>query len=440
MSESSPDARFAPVIGARNPRAALVPALVLACACFQTLATGCSPAQPSAISPLAAPPSGTAENFSPDVVCDPSTHEVLLAWIAGDSTGGRIWFSRSADKGATWTAPVPVTPLHEPVRLEPESSPQMVCDEDGRIGIGWSIWVESDGRASRQTDLRFAHSLDGGRNWSVPATINDDTTSSPGSQSFHGIAVQPNGELFAAWLDSRTGTGGRSAVASESSDVTIWLARSGDSGAHWGPNAAAWSGAVPNGRVSLVVDPSGEMFAAFRKHYPGQIRDVVLARPGGPPARLHEDAWRVPECPPAGPAMALSRDGTLRLAWYTGAPGRTGVWFRQSLPELLDSTVAPLRILVDEALPVVHVGIGEAGIRGTLIACDMDSTGANQLTLVRVESSGRRVVEHIVLPGTLGASYPSVGSERVRKTAYVAWTRGVAGHRELRLARWDVGR
>ena len=128
------------------------------------------------------------------------------------------------------------------------------------------------------------------------------------------------------------------------------------------------------------------------------------------------------------------------MAWYTGAAGRTGVWFRQSVPELMDSTSAPVPVLVGHDLPTVHIGIGEAGMSGTLIACDVDSTGANQLTLARVEPSGRRVVERFVVPGTHGASYPRVAAERASSAAYVAWTSRAGGHSALRLARWNVGR
>ena len=213
-----------------------------------------------------------------------------------------------------------------------------------------------------------------------------------------------------------------------------------DFGAHWGPNAAHWSGACLNCRVSLVVDPSDNLFVSFRKHFAGLVRDIVLARPGGLPVRMRDDDWKVAVGPASGPAMTLSRDGTLRLAWFTGAPGSKGVWFRESVPELMDSTSAAVPVLVSEALPTVHVGIGEAGMSGTLIACDADSTGANRLTLVRVEPAGNRVVERFIVPGTLGVSYPTIATERAGKAAYLAWTTQKGDHRELRLARWDLGR
>ena len=310
----------------------------------------------------------------------------------------------------------------------------MVCDNENRVGIAWA-----SGRAPGSSDLHFANSSDGGRSWSTPTTVNDGGAGSHSDQSFHDLALSAKGGLFAAWLDSRPGADSLQSNDPDSGDASVWFARSEDFGAHWGPNAAQWSHASPNSRVSLVVDPGGNLFAAFRKQYSGQIRDVVLARLGGPPVRMREDAWKVMQCPPSGPAMRLSRDGSLRLAWYTGAVGLAGVWFRQSVPELMDSTTAPIPVLTGRDMPIVHIGIAEAGMSGTLIACDADPAGANQLTLVRVEPSGRRVVERFVVPGSEGAAYPRVAAERAVSSAYVVWTSRVGGHSSLRLVRWNLG-
>lgn len=412
---------------------------LLAAALLQSFAAGCSH-RPSSVIALAPPGNVAQAALDPSIACDPVKHDVLLSWIAGDSSGWRVWFARSADRGATWSAPVAVSPASERVRLEPESSPRLICDENGRLGIAWSAWAESAPDAARMTDLHFVHSFDGGRTWSAPVTVNDDTTGAAGSQSFQDLAVRPEGGLYAAWLDSRPGVDRPVLEDTGGHDASIWFARSEDFGAHWGANSAHWSNVVPNSRVSVVVTPGGDIFATFRKHYPGGIRDVVLGRPGGPPVRLYLDAWRVPDCPPSGPAMALSRDGTLRMAWYTGTPDRPGVWFRQTLPELMDSTTAPVPVLVGDRLPTVHIGIGEGGMSGTLLALDADSAGTDQLTLARVEPTGRRVAERFVVPGTQGASYPSVATERAASVAYVVWTIPVGGHSALRLARWTLGR
>ena len=403
------------------------------------LAGSCAP-HPSAVQEIKTPDIQAMHAGDAAVACDPRNHDVLLSWVAGDSSGFRVWFSRSSDAGASWSAPVAVSPPGEPLRMHAESSPRMTCDPDGRLGVAWSTSVEIEGRRFPASDLRFAGSADGGRTWSSAVTINDDAGGEPGSHTFHALTLRPSGELYAAWLDSRPGGDSLQADEAEGHDASIHLARSDDHGLTWGKNSAQWSHVCPCCRVGMVVDAFGIPYVVFRKHYPGQLRDVVLARIGGEPMRLHTDNWNIEGCPHSGPPIALSRDGTLRVAWFTGATGHAGVYFRQILPERMDSLSTPVSVMRGENLPTLHVDVGEAGMSGTLLAMDADSTGKSELTLARVESSGRRLVERFTVPGTNGASHPKIASMPSSKVAYVAWSAKDGDRTRLHLARWDVGR
>jgi len=116
------------------------------------------------------------------------------------------------------------------------------------------------------------------------------------------------------------------------------------------------------------------------------------------------------------------------------------VYFRQSTPEYIDSTTTPLPVLVSEKLPTVHVSLGEAGMSGTLAACDADSTGARQVTLVRIAASGNRIAERFVLPDSKGAAYPRLAVVPGGRIAYVGWTSQEGDRSVVHLAKWDVGR
>jgi hypothetical protein len=320
------------------------------------------------------------------------------------------------------------------------SSPILVCDDERHVGIAWSTAVYLPGRLERASDLRFSRSLDGGRTWDPPATVNDDVANGPGQHSHHGVAVYPDGSLLAAWLDDRPGAERLDADVSEGSDASIYIARSLDFGAHWGQNSPQWSRASRGCRVAVAVDLIMRPLFSFRKHYPGHVRDVVMGRPDGPAVRLFYDDWPAPGEPSAGASLVISRDGTLRSVWYTGAPGRAGVWFCQDLPELVDSTDVPLPLIRGERVPPITADLGKAGVSGSLIACDSDTTGTSGLTLVRVNSNGRRVEERMVVPGTQDASHPYVGSINTRRYAFVAWTDRRDGMSKLRLLRWNLNR
>jgi len=436
MNRNVPSQDATLTVGRAHARPAAVVLVTLAA----TLAfAGACTRKPSAVVPTNAPRVEAYEAGDPSVAVDPQQHDVLMSWVAGDSSGHRIWFSRSSDQGENWSTPVSVTPEGEPLRIHPESSPVLLCDDAGRVGIAYSTSYEVEGRKWPASMLRFVTSTDGGRTWSAPSTVNDDANGEPGNHSFFGVTRGVNGKLYAAWLDSRPGADSLPPNEAEGHDASIHLARSDDFGRTWGKNVAQWSHVCPCCRASVAVDVIGTPYVSFRKHFDGQIRDAVVARTGAAPVRMADDRWVQGGCPHSGPPLLMSLDGTLRMAWFTGTEGRAGVYFRETIAEQLDSLGTVVPVLVSEKLPTTHIALAEAGMSGTLIACDADSTGARALTLARVEPSGRRLMERFVMPGAQGVDHPRLAVAPGSKLAYVAWTTQVHERRTIRLARWTVG-
>jgi hypothetical protein len=394
----------------------------------------------SALTPISLPIAAGQSASEPAVCIDPRDRSVAAIWLQDDGPYGRIWFARSRDRGATWSAPVAVTPPGEPLLERPEASPRLSCDAQGRVAVAWSTSVDAPGRASPASDVRFSRSVDGGVTWSAPVTLNDDHAAAPGMHSFHDMAATEDGRLAVAWLDSRPGGDGVVRDTSLGPGASIHYVLSSDFGGSWSGNSAQWSRACPECRVAVSMDFTGLVFVSYRRHLAGDVRDLVVSRPDGPPVLVHADGWASPECPRSGPALRVPRDQTLRMAWYTGAPGRSGVWFRHALPETYDSTVTPLPILTGEHLPVVHVSLGTCGPYGSVVACDADSSGGGRLSLVRVESSGRRVVERRTPSGTSGVERPQIASSNRDRNAYVVWTERDAGRSQVRMLRWELGR
>ena len=394
----------------------------------------------STLTPLTLPVLAASQASDPAVRIDPRDRSVIVVWLAGDRGSSRVWFARSRDRGKTWSAPVAVTPAGEPLAPNGEASPRLACDGMGRVAVAWATSVQVPGRESPASDVRLSRSLDGGQTWSAPVTLNDDSAKGPAMHSFHDMAATEDGHLSVAWLDSRPGGDGLLPDSASAGDASVRYVMSWDFGGSWSGNSAQWSRACACCRVAVSMDFTGTLFLAFRRHFPGQVRDMVVARPDGPPVRMFADRWETADCPQSGPALRVPRDHTLRMAWFTGAPGRRGVWFRQAIPETFDSTLTPLPVLTGEHLPTVHVSIGTAGMSGTAIACDADSTGGGRLTLVRVESSGQRIVERLTPGGIHEASRPQVASTNRDRNAYVTWTESHAGGSSVRMLRWELGR
>jgi hypothetical protein len=75
--------------------------------------------------PLSAPAAGK-ESADPALAIDPSSGDLLLSWLGGDSTGWALYFARSGDGGATWSPPATVTDARGVVLPHGDSSPRLV--------------------------------------------------------------------------------------------------------------------------------------------------------------------------------------------------------------------------------------------------------------------------------------------------------------------------
>lgn len=422
----------------RSPDSRNVLRALLACALVWAIgAPGCAP-RDSRVTPLVPPAAPGAISRDPSIVLDPVTHEVFLTWLAGDSAAFRVWFARSTDRGTTWSAPLAVSPPGEPLEPQGEATPRLACDARGRVAIMWATGSEAAGGERPASELRLVRSLDRGGSWSPPVTLHEGEAGVPRTHRFHDLFSSDEGRLVAAWLVNPAL--GDTAHRAAGEGASIHVSVSNDFGETWGQGSQEWSHICPCCRVAVGMDLVGSMFAAFRRHYEDGGCDVALARPAGAPVRVFRDGWASEACPRSGPGFEVARDGTLRVAWYTAAPGRNGVWFRQAIPELFDTTATPVKLLSTAADVPLHVSVGDAGMAGSVIACDGDSLAAGPLTLIRVEPSGRRVIERLTGSRAGEAVRPQIAASNRMRQAFVAWTERDGNARQLRLLRWDIGR
>src|SRR5690606_1520842 len=82
---------------------------------------------------------------------------------------------------------------------------------------------------------------------------------------------------------------------------------------------------------------------------------------------VHDDGWRIDGCPHAGPSLAVSADGRLHAAWYTGAPDRPGIYHVTADDDLRFGT--PTALLAGEWVPPSLVSLAGSD-HGLLAAWD----------------------------------------------------------------------
>jgi hypothetical protein len=362
---------------------------------------------------LRGPQISARQSADPALAVDERTGDLLLSWVEGDSAGYLLKVARSRDSGVTWSNAVAVTTSPGEVKPHAEASPRLVS-ANGVVGVFWPQQQAVPGRRFPASQMRFARSTDGGHTWSRAITLNDDTAAAePAGHTFHGATALGDSTFVVAWLDSRQVVeqthGGESAHHEGSSYVFSTASR--DLGATWEPaNRKFWGNACPCCRVALV--PVGnDVLAAWRGHFAGDVRDIVVAKLSASetPERVHADNWVFPGCPHSGPGLSVHNDD-VHVAWFTGAPERMGVYYAKRGHQ-------PVRILGGEQLPTGHPAVTAIG-SGALVAVNLNSAGKRVLTIARVVGDRVSLVE---VPNSEGADHPQllrVTDER----ALVAWT------------------
>lgn len=402
---------------------------------------GCGRGSGMRISPLEAPSAGGSQSADPALAVMPESGDLMLGWVEGDGHTWSLYTARSANGGEQWSSPVRVAGGAEaPDEVHPhgESSPRLVVGPRERVALVWPNNITVPGRKWPAAMLRFSRSEDGGQRWTTPVTLNDDTTAAPVSHQFHGAAWVGDSGLAVAWLDERevampiaAGSDGHAEHGAEP-DAAIYVTTSSDFGRTWAPNRVGWKAACPCCRVSLARNSNGQAVAAWRKHFPGNVRDVVTAVIGeaaAAPQRVHQDDWTYPGCPHTGPAIASGADGASHVVWYNGKPGSAGVYYSR----LAQGRSNPIGLVTGRKLGPAHPAVAALGGDGALAAYDVTSKGDRRIGVAQVGPAGT-LARRVWVDDSEGGKYPQL-AVRSDSTAIVAWTQPVGDGSEIRLAR-----
>lgn len=351
----------------------------------------------------------------------------LLSWVAeaGDAHGV-LEVQRTTAAGA-----VERGTLRDPLGgIEPhgEAPPVIAAGADGAVYALYTVGKDVGARFPASA-LRFARSDDGGRTWSEPVTVNEGETF--GSHNFHSLLVGTGGVIYAAWLRSVAGESAVWLRPSRDGGRTWDPARP----IHQAPTC-------PCCRTGLALGPDGTLYASWRKIFTGEVRDVVVATSadGGmtwtEPVRPREDDWVFPGCPHAGPSLKVAGDGTAHIAWWTGKPGEAGVWHARSTDGAVTWEAQPIAI-AERSTPA-HVQLVLGPDATVFIAWD-DGHGATPAVLVSTSSDGGASFAPAMRLSELGraATFPVLAL--AGDSLSVAWSQVAdSAHRAALAARPDM--
>jgi hypothetical protein len=361
---------------------------------------------------------------NPTVAADPGDGRVHVAWVGVEDGRHAVLVAALGEEEADPRKAVRANDIPGDVAPHLQASAQVAVGPEGNVYVLWQNNTPVEGRRFPASDLRLAVSTDGGRSFSAAITVNDDAGGPPSSHTFHDLTIADDGTVLVSWIDSRERD---AAVAAGRGDVPgseIRVARSLDGGRSFGSSVVVDAGSCPCCRTSVAVAPDGAVYVAWRKIFPGEVRDVVVARaePGslvfGEPVRVHDDGWVFPGCPHAGPSLAVADDGTLLVGWYTGKEGRQGLWYASS-SDGARSFSSPIPVLTDDFVPPSQLRLATGG--GRVWAAWDDRRTETPRVRVAAGAVGERLRS---APGAVAGTDPEIAATAAG--AVVAWLDGGA--------------
>ncbi|GIZ53354.1 sialidase family protein [Noviherbaspirillum aridicola] len=319
-------------------------------------------------------------------------------WVVGKETAGQdqyVVLQHTSDLGKTWSAPRRIQQSPEPVAAGGEARPHIALGADGEIYISYTSTVARP----HIGDIRFVRSLDGGKTFSAPLTVNTDR--SRVTHSFESMVVDPRGRIFIAWIDGRDADRAKRRKEKYAGSA-VYYAVSSDHGASFGTDRKLANHSCECCRIALTLDAAGKPVAAWRHVFAPNIRDHAMAELGGEdvpsPARVTFDDWRIDACPHHGPSLAFGADGRRHLAWFNGREGDdAGAWYGIEAP----AGGAGSRIRLGDA-SASHPDVAVAGNRIAVVWKAFDGKAGS--VLGRISADGGKTWRQAELARAAGAS------------------------------------
>jgi hypothetical protein len=268
---------------------------------------------------------------------------IYVAWVEHHEGGkADVMVARFDRNGKQQGAPVRVNPRQGSATAWRGDPPTIAVEPDQSVLVGWTEKVQSE--SGHATNLYVSTSRDLGSTFAEPVKVNDD--SRPAVHGMHSLTVGPDGRVYVAWLDERNvspkpamdmktkqGSSGRHTE----SNREVFIASSSDGARTFSPNKRVATNVCPCCKTSITTGADGRVYLSWRQVLPGDFRHIAVASSTdrgdtfGQAKIVSDDQWMIAGCPVSGPSIGVSKDGSLRVLWYSaGKSGETGLYSSRS--------------------------------------------------------------------------------------------------------------
>jgi hypothetical protein len=250
-------------------------------------------------------------------------------WLA-QVKEGHVLVNHSADHGKTFSNAVKVNVQPEFIAASGETRPKILLAKNGNIYISWTQSLETPYAGN----IRFSRSIDGGKSFAVPITVNDNLD--PITHRFEAMAVNARGQIYLAWLDKRDAQAAK-IKGEKYGGIAVYSAMSDDEGKSFHSNSKVADHTCECCRIAMDIDNTDTPVIIWRHIFGKNVRDHGMAKLDGRqhaqeevmPQRVTFDNWEVEACPHHGPSLSISGD-VYHMAWFNLGTERKGLFYAHS--------------------------------------------------------------------------------------------------------------
>lgn len=339
--------------------------------------------------------------------------------------GRHVYVSVSDDMGRSFGSPVPVNTDPEDILGDGENRPKIVVARNGHIYISYTQALSKP----MSGNIRFSRSVDAGKNFSPPITVNDNLDVI--SHRFDALGVDDRGRIVVVWLDKRD-SAATEKRGEKYKGTSLYAAISDDGGASFEPNFKLADHACECCRVAIATDPDGTPVVLWRQIFGKNVRDHAMMRLDGRSRiiRASHDNWEIDACPHHGPALSIGKDGVRHFSWFTAAGGRPGIFYARTADggETISPAVRFGRPEAQASRPQV-LGLGDL----VVVAWKELEGEAGVVRVAFSRDRGKTWSDPQTAASTSGASdYPMLIASG--REAFVSWNTAAEGYRLIPLA------
>jgi hypothetical protein len=243
--------------------------------------------------------------LGPVIAADSSGH-LYLVWYGYTAGNDEIYYKRSTDGGATWTASRRLTWMSGRSHI-----PTLAVDLSDGLHIVWQDDTPSD----LYPEIYYKKSADAGATW----TASQRLTWTSGGSNRPVIAVGSSGNLHLVWEDNTAG------------NDEIYYKKSTDAGATWTPSQRLTWTLGRSFRPTVAIGSSGGLHLVWQDDTPSEPFPEIYYKQSAD----EEAAWTANQrltwtsAYSWDPAISVDALGNLHVFWDDNAPGNFEIYYKK---------------------------------------------------------------------------------------------------------------